>query len=94
MSRFLGHGYAPFEHKAEGLSPFRYSAIIENVREPGYFTKKLIDAIPVRNRADLLGRSRHCRDLSIDRGMILVEDLAGISAAIEKMSEDDYLAKT
>ena len=36
----LGHGYAPFEHKAEGLSPFRYSAIIEECPRAGLFHQK------------------------------------------------------
>ena len=41
----LGRGYAPFDSKADGLAPFRFSVIIENVRERNYFTEKLVDAI-------------------------------------------------
>jgi len=88
----LGHGYAPFEHKAEGLSPFRYSVVIEYVREPGYFTEKLIDAF-LCETVPIYWGAHDIAEIFDDRGMILVEDLAGISAAIEKMSEDDYLAR-
>jgi len=40
----LGRGYDPFEHKWEGLLPYQYSVIIENIEEPHYFTEKILDA--------------------------------------------------
>lgn len=88
----LGRGYAPFENKAEGLAPYRYSVIIENVCEPGYFTEKLIDAF-LCETVPIYWGAHDIATIFDDRGMILVEDLAGISAAIEAMSEEDYLAR-
>lgn len=41
----LGRGYAPFEDKADGLAPYRFSVVIENMREPNYFTEKIVDAV-------------------------------------------------
>lgn len=41
----LGRGYAPFEDKAEGLAPYRFSVVIENMRERNYFTEKIVDAV-------------------------------------------------
>jgi len=41
----IGGGYKPFDLKSEGLARYRFSVVIENVREPNYFTEKLIDAI-------------------------------------------------
>ena len=41
----LGRGYAPFEKKADGLAPYRFSVVIENMREPNYFTEKIVDAL-------------------------------------------------
>ena len=41
----MGRGYRPIEDKAEGLAPYRFSVVIENTREPGYITEKLIDAL-------------------------------------------------
>lgn len=38
----LGRGYDPFEHKQDGLLPYRYSVVIENVQEVDYFTEKLL----------------------------------------------------
>ncbi|MFN3211252.1 MAG: glycosyltransferase family 10 domain-containing protein [Roseovarius sp.] len=44
----MGRGYKPFDTKAEGLAPYRYSLIIENVQERNYFTEKLVDAVLCR----------------------------------------------
>jgi hypothetical protein len=41
----LGRGYQPFENKQDGLLNYRYSVIIENVKEPDYFTEKLFDCL-------------------------------------------------
>ncbi|MEQ8479308.1 MAG: glycosyltransferase family 10 [Hoeflea sp.] len=88
----LGRGYAPIEQKAQGLAPFRYSVVIENVREPGYFTEKLIDAF-LCETVPIYWGAHDIAGIFDERGMILVENLADISAAIEQMSEDDYLAR-
>jgi hypothetical protein len=44
----LGGGYRPFGPKAEGLARYRFTVAIENSRQAGYFTEKLIDAILCR----------------------------------------------
>ena len=41
----LGRGYQPFELKQEGLLPYHYSVVIENVQEADYFTEKLLDCM-------------------------------------------------
>lgn len=41
----LGLAYKPFDRKEDGLAPYRYSVVIENSREDGYFTEKLIDCL-------------------------------------------------
>ncbi|WP_407495245.1 glycosyltransferase family 10 domain-containing protein [Pseudooceanicola sp. MF1-13] len=41
----MGSGYRSFETKSDGLASYRYSVVIENVREPDYFTEKLLDAL-------------------------------------------------
>ncbi len=43
--RLLGHGYEPFADRADGFLPYRYSIVIENSRDQGYFTEKLIDCL-------------------------------------------------
>jgi hypothetical protein len=41
----LGRGYLPLDDKADGHAPYMYSVVIENSREPGYFTEKIIDSL-------------------------------------------------
>ena len=41
----LGHGYRPLDDKADGHASFMFSVVIENSREPGYFTEKIIDSV-------------------------------------------------
>ena len=41
----LGRGFAPFGLKQEGLLPYHYSVVIENVQETDYFTEKLLDCL-------------------------------------------------
>ena len=41
----LGRAYRPLGRKEEGLVPYRYSVVIENCREEGYFTEKLVDCL-------------------------------------------------
>ncbi|WP_412565359.1 glycosyltransferase family 10 domain-containing protein [Thalassobius sp. MITS945101] len=41
----MGRGYKTLERQADGLAPYRYSVVIENVQERDYFSEKLIDAI-------------------------------------------------
>ena len=41
----MGRGYTAFDKKSDGLAPYRYSVVIENMREPNYFSEKLLDAV-------------------------------------------------
>lgn len=41
----MGRAYAPFDDKGAALAPYRFTVVIENVRAPGYFSEKLIDAL-------------------------------------------------
>ncbi|MEP9390165.1 hypothetical protein [Mesorhizobium sp. KR9-304] len=40
----FGHGFRPIEEKADGLSPFRYTIVLENNLTEGFWTEKLADA--------------------------------------------------
>lgn len=88
----LGRGYAPFGAKAEGLAPYRYSVVIENVRERNFFTEKLIDAVLCRTVPIYWG-CPNIADFMDVSGMVLCETEAGIMAAVAAMSEEDYAAR-
>jgi glycosyl transferase family 10 (putative fucosyltransferase) len=91
-AEILGRGYAPFERKSDGLAPFRYSVIIENVRETSYFTEKLVDCllcetVPIYWGAPDIG------EIFDPRGMIVCTSFEDIQAAIASVSAADYQSR-
>jgi hypothetical protein len=88
----LGRGYKPFEAKSDGLAPYRYSVVIENIREPNYFSEKLIDAV----LCDCVPIYWGCPNLDrfLDtKGMIICTSAADITAALQTLSAQDYATR-
>lgn len=85
----MGRGYRPFADKAEGLAPYRYSVVIENLREPSYFTEKLVDAALCRTVPIYWGAPDIGDYFDID-GMIVCSGLADILAALRQASPEEY----
>jgi hypothetical protein len=85
----LGYGYKPLQDKADGHAPYRFSVVIENCREPGFFTEKLIDSFLCRSLPIYWGAPdiEHFFD---PRGMILCRTADDIRRAIEKATPADY----
>ncbi|OCW58343.1 glycosyltransferase family 10 domain-containing protein [Hoeflea olei] len=88
----LGRGYAPFERKSDGLAPYRYSVIIENVREPSYVTEKLIDCL-LCETVPIYWGAQDIEEIFDTRGMMVCRSLADIEAAIGSVSEADYASR-
>lgn len=85
----MGRGYRAFEDKADGLVPFRYSVVIENVREANYFSEKLVDAV----LCDTVPIYWGCPNLDrfVDpAGIIRCTSADEIRAAIAAASEEDF----
>jgi hypothetical protein len=85
----IGGGYRPFEKKSDGLAPYRFSVVIENVRERGYFTEKLIDcilcdAVPIYFGCPNIG------DFMDTSGMILCDTADDIQTAILQASAENF----
>lgn len=85
----LGLAYRPISTKEEGLLDYRYSVVIENARETGYFTEKLIDCllcetVPIYWGAPDIGRYFDVR------GMIICESAEEVRRAIAIAGSDDY----
>lgn len=88
----MGGGYAPFKDKADGLVPYRYSVVIENMREQNYFSEKLLDAVFCGTIPIYWG----CPNLSefLDpAGIIQCQSESDILAALADMSKADYAAR-
>jgi hypothetical protein len=88
----MGRGYIPFDTKADGLAPYRFSVVIENVRETNYFTEKLIDAILCRTVPIYWG-CPNIGDFLDTSGMVLCDSEEELRAAILAASQTAYQAR-
>lgn len=88
----MGRGYKPFAEKAEGLAPYRYSVVIENLREASYFTEKLVDAALCRTVPIYWG-APDIADYFDPAGMILCSGLDDILTALRQAGPADYAAR-
>ena len=85
----IGWGYRPFDQKSEGLAPYCYSVVIENVREANYFTEKLIDAI-LCGTVPIYWGCPNIADYFDESGIVICESKEDILAAMRNMSIDNY----
>ncbi|MDA3889230.1 MAG: glycosyltransferase family 10 [Allgaiera sp.] len=88
----MGGGYVPFGQKSDGLAPYRYSLVIENVRERGYFTEKLVDALLCRTVPIYWG-APDIASYFDPAGMMICETRDQLEAAVRAMSDADYTAR-
>lgn len=88
----VGRGYRPLERKSEGLASYRYSLVIENVREKSYFTEKLIDAFLCRTVPIYWG-APDIRNFFDPEGMIICETMDDLKAAIGSANAADYATR-
>ncbi|MDC0738252.1 hypothetical protein N6L24_08165 [Cognatishimia sp. SS12] len=87
----LGGGYAPFEEKSDGLAPYRFSVVIENIRERNYFSEKLVDAV-LCETVPIYWGCPNLGDFLDTSGMIICQSEAELRAAIEAATPARYAA--
>jgi glycosyl transferase family 10 (putative fucosyltransferase) len=85
----MGRGYTPFERKSDGLAPYRYSVVIENVQEKNYFSEKLIDSI-LCNTVPIYWGCPNLSEFIATDGLILCNTREDLQLAIENMSAADF----
>lgn len=88
----MGRGYTPFEAKAEGLAPFRFSVVIENVREKNYFSEKLVDAV-LCDTVPIYWGCPNIAEFVDTSGMMICKNAEDMRAAILSASEAGYDAR-
>lgn len=88
----MGGGYKRFDTKSDGLAPYRYSVVIENVRERHYFSEKLIDALLCKTVPIYWG-CPNIDDYLDTSGMVICETAEDIRHALRNMSKEDYAAR-
>ncbi len=89
----LGRGYAPFGHKSEGLAPYRFSVVIENIRERNYFTEKIVDAV-LCETVPIYWGCPNIGDFIDPRAMLVCQDAAEMKQAIRNVTTAQYDAMT
>jgi hypothetical protein len=85
----MGRGYHPFDKKADGLSPYRFSVITENVRNKSYFTEKIVDALLCETVPIYWGAPNIERFFD-PRAMIVCETVDQILTAINQADDALY----
>lgn len=85
----MGGGYKHFTLKSDGLAPYRFSVVIENVREANYFTEKLIDAVLCKTVPIYWG-CPNLSDFMDTSGMILCETGDDMRRALSDLSAARY----
>lgn len=88
----VGRGYRPLERKSEGLASYRYSLVIENVREKSYFTEKLIDAFLCRTVPIYWG-APDIGDFFDTDGMIICETIEDLQEALTRATAEYYASR-
>lgn len=87
----LGRGYAPFAEKSDGLAPYRFSVVIENIGERNYFTEKIVDAV-LCETVPIYWGCPNIGDFMDTDGMILCETADQMQAAIRAADTAQYHA--
>ena len=80
----MGRGYLPFDDKEDGLAPYRYSVIIENIQEESYFTEKLVDCLLCKTIPIYWGAPNIGEYFDVD-GMIICNNADEILEAIKTL---------
>ncbi|WP_298257544.1 glycosyltransferase family 10 [uncultured Litoreibacter sp.] len=88
----MGRGYKAFEHKQDGLAPYRYSVVIENTQELDYFTEKMVDAALCKTVPIYWGCPNIAKFFDPD-GMIICETEEDIRKALMQTSAEDYASR-
>lgn len=85
----MGMGYRPVADKADALAPYRYSVVIENVRERNYFSEKLVDAF-LCGTVPIYWGAPNIADFFDPAAMVICEGLEDMKYALSTLSEADF----
>ena len=90
-----GYGYKPVENKEESLSEYMYSITIENCRQKGYWTEKIVDCFATKTIPIFWGDDA-VNDFFDSDGIIYfndVKELGDILKDLENNGEKIYNSK-
>jgi len=82
-----GRGYNPVEDKEESLLKYKYSLTIENCRQPGYWTEKIVDCFATKTIPIFWGDNA-VDDYFDSNGIIYFNDLDELEVIINNIKEN------
>jgi hypothetical protein len=82
-------GHRPITCKSEGLSDYRFSIVIENVKKDFFFTEKIIDSF-VTGTIPVYWGSNNIGDYFDDRGIIKFDSLQDLDSILQTLNNDTY----
>lgn len=88
----LGAGYVRFEEKSDGLAPYQFSVVIENVQQRNFFTEKLLDAV-LCDTVPIYWGCPNLDDFCDTRGIIQCNTEDELWEAIQTANDDVYQAR-
>jgi len=85
----LGRAFNPIDKKEDGLAPYRFSVVIENCREPGYFSEKLMDCLLCNTIPIYWGAPDIDRYFNT-QGMVICQNATKVREAIKNLGISDF----
>ena len=82
-----GRGYNPIEDKEESLLKYMYSLTIENCRQPGYWTEKIVDCFATKTIPIFWGDDA-VNDYFDSNGIIYFNDLEELEGIMKDIKEN------
>ncbi len=82
-------GYKPITCKSEGLSKYRFSIVIENVKKDFFFTEKIVDCF-LTGTVPIYWGANNISDYFDSGGIINFSKLEDLDQIIEKLNVETY----
>lgn len=79
-----GYGYNPVESKTEALDQYLFSVTIENCRQPGYWTEKIVDCFATQTIPIYWGDTSVTEHFN-PNGIIFFEDIEELDSIIDDL---------
>lgn len=88
----FGNGYQSIENKLQGLGDYRYSIVIENDNNEGWFTEKLNDCF-VTGTIPIYWGTKDIGEYFNKEGMICFDNIDELGMALDLATEEFYNSK-
>lgn len=83
----------PLDYKLDGLKDYRYSVIIENIKQDDYYTEKIIDSFSTAT-IPLFWGTDNIRSYFNEKGIIKFDTISELKFLIDNICcEQDYLSR-